>query len=342
MLASASSHLGKASFNNSYYFLNHQILNGLLIGALGFLVTVFFPYRQYRKLALGLLILNIILLILVFTPLGVTAKNASRWIAFGPITFQPAELLKITYILYLAAWLSGRRHRRHDFWVGAFPFSVMTGIVAGLLLLQPATSTVAILIATGFLMYFASGARLRYLAAMIIGGVAAFGAVVYFGPAYRLERLQNFLDPASNVLSGNYQLNQALIAIGSGGLTGVGYGKSTTKIHYLPEPAGDSIFAVIAEEFGFIGSIVLIGLFTALVIKLIVAAKSIRDRFGGLLLVGFGSLIGIQAFVNIAAISGLIPLTGVPLPFISFGGTALAVFMTISGISVNILRTRSR
>jgi cell division protein FtsW len=342
MLASASSHLGKTSFNNSYYFLTHQLLNGLVVGVIGFLVAAFFPYRRYRKLAFWLLLLNVALLALVFTPLGVTAKNASRWLSLGPVSFQPSELLKITYILYLAAWLSGRHHRRHDFWSGALPFSVVTGVVAGLLFLQPATSTVAILIATGFLMYFASGAKIRYLLAMAIGGIVVFGAVVYLGPTYRLERLQNFLNPESNVLSGNYQLNQSLIAIGSGGIMGVGYGKSTTKIHYLPEPAGDSIFAVIAEEFGFIGSILLIGVFASLVIKLLLTAKSTRDRFGSLLLVGFGSLIGIQAFVNIAAISGLIPLTGVPLPFISYGGTALAVFMTIGGISVNVLRTRQR
>ncbi len=146
------------------------------------------------------------------------------------------------------------------------------------------------------------------------------------------------MNPEQNLQTTGYQANQAKIAIGSGGIWGVGYGQSTTKIHYLPEPLHDSIFAVIAEEFGFIGSITLISLLLMLVLRIFLVARKVRDKFGQLLLVGFGSLIAIQSFVNIGAISGLLPLTGTPLPFISYGGTALVVFMTIIGISNNIAR----
>ncbi len=166
-------------------------------------------------------------------------------------------------------------------------------------------------------------------------GTSGFALIVYITP-YRLDRVLNYINPESNPLGGGYHINQAKIAIGSGGMFGVGYGQSTTKIKYLPEPIGDSIFAVIAEELGFAGSLTLVGAFVLLVTKTLLLARKAPDRFAKLLLIGFASLIAIQAFVNIGAISGLIPLTGTPLPFISYGGTALAVFMTMGGIIANI------
>jgi len=342
MLASASSHLGIEKYGDSYYFLKHQIVYGLSVGLAGFLAAAFFPYRKLKKIALPLLIGNIILLALVFTPIGVTANNASRWLRIGSFRFQPSELLKITFIVYLAAWLASRSSRRRHFFAGLLPFIIVSGIIALLLFMQPATSTVAILLFTALAVYFASGAKLRYVVAAILFGIMTFAGVIYFTGGYRLNRIKNFLNPGADVLGGNYQLVQSQIAIGSGGIFGVGYGKSTTKITILPEPAGDSIFAVIGEELGFAGAILLIGLFTVLVVKTLLAARKTRDRFGSLLLVGFGTLIGIQVFTNIAAISGLTPLTGVPLPFISYGGTALAVFITISGIVVSVMRKRRR
>ena len=180
-----------------------------------------------------------------------------------------------------------------------------------------------------------SGAKLSYLAAAFLGAGLILLLIIYLTP-YRWERLVNFFEPEANILSGGFHRNQALIAIGSGGLFGAGFGQSTTKISYLPEPAGDSIFAVIAEELGFVGAGLLILVFLALVLKIFFLSKRAPDKFGELLLIGFGSLIAIQTFAHIGAISGLIPLTGTPLPFISYGGTALAVFMTIGGIVVNV------
>lgn len=334
-LASASSNLGQEKFGDSFYYLKHQMFYGLSVGLAGFLAAYKIYYRRYQKWAVFLLLLSIAALILVFTPLGFQSGGAERWVRLGPITFQPAEVLKITFILYIAAWLAGDKERQRSFYSGFIPLFIIIAVVAGLLFRQPATTTVIIIVVSALLTYFVSGAKLRYIIGMGIFGVAALALLIYLTP-YRLERIFNFLQPEANPLGGGYHINQALIAIGSGGWTGVGFGQSTTKIQYLPEPIGDSVFAVLAEEMGFIGSLALISIFAVLVLKILFLARKTKDRFGKFLLVGFGSLISLQVFVNIAAISGLIPLTGIPLPFISYGGTALAVFMTMGGIIVNI------
>ncbi|MDD5547952.1 MAG: FtsW/RodA/SpoVE family cell cycle protein, partial [Candidatus Pacebacteria bacterium] len=213
-------------------------------------------------------------------------------------------------------------------------FLFICGIISYLLYIQPSTSVIFILMAASGCVYLASGARLIYVAGTLGLVALAITAMIYVTP-YRMQRITSFFNKDANTQTTGYHLSQSLKAIGSGGLLGVGYGQSTTKTYYLPEPIGDSIFAVIAEEWGFIGAIFLILVFLALIIRGFTLSKR-ADRFGQLVLIGFSSLIGIQAFVNMAAISGLIPLTGMPLPFISYGGTALAVFMTISGIMVNI------
>ena len=341
MVASASSELGQKKFNDSYFYLKHQIIYGLSLGLIGFLAASKVYYKSYQKLATLFLLITIAGLVLIFTPLGVSAGNASRWLEIGGFVFQPSEILKITFIMYIAAWLSGKEERRTSFWGGFAPFLIISGAVSALLIFQPSTSTVAILMASALAVYFASGARVSYIVGTILFGILALLAVSYFSP-YRWQRLTGFFDPETNIQGSAFHVNQAKIAIGSGGLTGVGYGQSTTKILYLPEPIGDSIFAVIGEEFGFIGSLFLISAFLFLIIKGFLLSRKIGDRFGQLLLVGFSTLIGVQAFVHIGAISGLLPPTGTPLPFISYGGTALAVFMTISGIMVNISKNLSQ
>jgi len=335
MLTSASSDLSRLKFNDSYFYLKHQLLYGLSVGLIGFWLASKFYYRHYQNLATLFLMAALIMLILVFTPMGVTSGSASRWIKIGPITFQPSEVLKIPFIIYLASWLGNKSYRQKNFFSGFLPFLIITGFIGFLLILQPSTSTTVILLTTALIIYFKSGARISYIIYAILLGLALILVISYLTP-YRWERIRTFLNPTKNLRTTSYQLNQALIAIGSGGLTGVGYGKSTTKIHYLPQPIDDSIFAVIAEELGFIGSVVLILALAIVVIRSFLLSRKILDEFGQLLLVGFGSLIAIQAFMHIGAISGLIPLTGVPLPFISYGGTALAISMTISGIMVNI------
>jgi cell division protein FtsW len=336
MLASASSELGKTLFNNSYYYLEHQLLYGLTLGAGGFALGYFVPYQKWKKVAFPLLIISIGFLALVFTRFGSTINETNRWLRFGPLSFQPAELMKLTYILYLAAWLSNSKFKRSDdLQSGLVPFALVSGLIAILLLLQPATSTVAILIASGLAVYFVSGAPFKYIAGFVGAAVLLVSCLILITP-YRLARITGFLHQGSNTQGQNYQLNQSLIAIGSGGAFGQGYGQSATKTSYLPDPIDDSIFAVVAEELGFIGAGALIALFCMYTFRLYWLARKIGDRFGRLLLIGFGTIIALQAFVNMASISGIIPLTGVPLPFVSYGGTALAVFLTMSGIALNV------
>lgn len=336
ILASASSELGKLKFDDPYYYLKHQLVYGLSVGVVGFIVGMKLHYQLWKKVALVLLLINIALLIMVFTGFGREAGGASRWLELGPVTFQPSELLKLTFIIYLAAWLSNpKMNRAKDVWSGLLPFFVILGIIGGLLVLQPATSTVAILLASGVIVYFLSGVPIRYIMAVGLIAAVAFGALIWSTP-YRLQRVMDFLNPERDVLGSGYQRDQTLIAVGSGGLWGMGYGKSTSKATTLPTPVDDSIFAVAAQEMGFAGASTLVALFGLLVFRLFWLAKNVRDPFGHLVLAGFGSIIALQSLVNMAAISGLIPLTAVPLPFVSYGGTALAVFLTMSGISLNI------
>lgn len=337
MLASASSDLALKEFGDSYYILLHQMTNGLLVGLAGFLIGVLVYYRTWEKFAIPILAIGIIVLLLVFTPLGIAQKGGERWVSFGAFTFQPGEVIKLALIIYLASWLAKMPMRAKNFTEGFLPFLVLLGGVVGLLLLQPSTSTAVIVTVAGLILYFMGGARFRFFALAALIGVIAFSLLIYLTP-YRFARLQTLFDQSADPLGAGYHISQAKIAIGSGGLTGVGFGQSTTKLYYLPEPLGDSIFAIVGEEFGFIGSLLLIALFTVFVIRGFVIAKKAPDPFGRLVTIGFVSIIGFQTFVNIAAISGLIPLTGVPLPFISYGGTALAVFLTMTGIIVNISR----
>ena len=341
MLASASSDLGKIKFNDTYYYLKHQIYYGLSVGIAGFLTGYFMHYQRLRKFAFPLLLLGIVALALVFTHFGLQIRNTNRWLRLGPISFQPAELMKLFFIVYLAAWLSSTRTKRaKDIETGLLPFALISGFIATLLILQPSTSTMAILLGTGLIVYVLSGAGLKYVLVTFLIGVIALGVVIYATP-YRKARILGFLNSQSDTQGQNYHINQALIAIGSGGLTGVGYGQSATKVSYLPAPIDDSIFAVIAEELGLAGAGGLVVLFGALVLRLFWLAKKTRDRFGQLLLIGFGTIIAFQSIVNMAAISGLLPLTGVPLPFISYGGTALAVFLTMMGIAANVSKYTS-
>jgi len=336
MLASASSDLGKVKFNDSYYYLKHQICYGLSVGLLGFFAGYLVYYQRLRKLAFPLLIISLVALSLVFTKLGIKVGNANRWLRIGPLSFQPAEIMKLTFIIYLAAWLSNPKIKRvGNISEGLLPFILISGFVATLLILQPATSTVAIILSAGLIVYLLSGAKLKHVLAIIFLGIVGFGLVTYATP-YRRARILGFLNSGRDALGQNYHINQALIAIGSGGLTGVGYGQSVTKLNYLPAPIDDSIFAVIAEELGFVGAGGLVILFAALVFRLFWLARKTRDNFGRLILIGFGTIVALQSLVNMAAISGLIPLTGVPLPFISYGGTALAVFLTMMGVAANV------
>jgi cell division protein FtsW len=339
MLGSASANLGINRAGDSYYFLKHQLLYGLLPGIIGLLICSKIYYGIYERLALPILIGSIGLLLLLFTPLGVTSGGALRWLAIGPIMFQPAELVKMGIIIYFAAWLAGAKERQESAIKGLLPFLCIMIILGGILLKQSSTSFFALLLLIACAIYFASGVRGTYIVGLLLLAIMGLAVVSYATP-YRWTRIMTYLHPENNGETSGYHINQALNAIGSGGLTGVGLGQSTTKIRYLPEPMTDSLFAIIGEELGFIGSMLVIILFGTLVVRILLIAGKTTNRFGKLMLVGIGSLFGLQVFVHIGAISGLLPLTGVPLPFMSYGGTALATQLTATGILINIANHR--
>lgn len=340
MLMSASSDLARERFGDSYYYIKHQAIYGLTFGIIGFFLGYKIPLRIWKKYAVPLFIANIVLLLSVFTPLGISAGGANRWISLFGYSLQPGEFVKLTFLLYLSAWLAKNNTRGRNVAGGFAPFLFLSGGIALLLLLQPATSTAAVLFMSALVTYFVSGARFRFIIAAVLIALISFTSLVVATRDYRLDRIRSFLNRNTDELGKNFHINQSLLAIGSGKLTGVGFGKSIEKIRSLPEPIGDSIFAIIAQELGFIGAIVTILLFFMFVLKGFIIAKLTNDSFSQLLVIGSVFLIGFQAFVNIGAVSGVIPLTGIPLPFISFGGSALTVFLTMGGLIANVSKQR--
>lgn len=319
------------TFADKLYFLKLQA-QWALVGVAAAVGTYFFPYPRLRPLAPPLLLATIVLLVLVLIPgVGVEALGARRRIDLGPIGVQPAEFAKLAFIIYLAAFLSAKKDSIWPLWLA-------TAIIFGLIVLEPDLGTAVVLLGSAFTVYFVSGAPLLTLLILAIIGVLAGAGVIFVSP-YRKERLLTFLDPARDPLGASYHIRQILIALGSGGLFGLGLGQSRQKFQYLPEVTTDSIFAVIAEEVGFVGAVTLILLFLLLIYRGFHIARSCPDSFGRLLATGIVSLIGFQALVNLAAMVALVPLTGVPLPFISYGGSSLVVTLAGIGILLNISKS---
>jgi len=342
MLSSASSDLGQVEYGDTYYFFKSQIVKGILLGGLAFLFFYLIDYRVTKKMSLVFLIISLILLLLIFTPLGQEKKGAARWVDLGFLELQPSELVKFAFIIYLASWLSGREGvgRRGKFLEGFLPFLVISGIISGLLILQPATSVVVIVMIPALTIYFVGGGRISYMVGAGVAGLLILTMLVMATP-YRRERVAGFYDflkGEGDTRGAAFHLNQALITIGSGGLWGVGYGNSINKTKHLPEPIGDSIFAVIAEEFGFVGGVILIGVFYLFILRGLINAYKAENDFVKFTLIGFSTLIGIQVFIHIGANSALVPLTGVPLPFVSYGSTAMVVFLSMAGLMLNMSR----
>jgi len=313
---------------------------GLGLGFLALIGARVVPLARIRSLAPYLYVLTLLFTALVFVPgIGFNSGGATRWIDLGFITVQPAEFLKIGVILVLAWWLAPRTRQLASPSKGFFPVLAILAAPAALLLAQPNTSTTLLILITGTVMYFAAGAPWRDFGILAIGIIVALGVLILVRP-YVLERVTTFLNPSANSLGSGYQIQQSLIAVGSGGLFGRGFGQSVEKFNYLPEPDGDSIFAVFAEETGFIGAILLIALFVGFAARGIVIAGNARELFGGLAALGCACIIILQAFVNIGAMLGIIPLTGLPLPFVSNGGTALMAVLIMCGLILNVAAHR--
>lgn len=337
MLSSAGSVLGFQQFGDSNYFLKKQLFS-LFLGLVALAVTFSIDYHFWRKWAVPLMILTIGALVLVFMPgIGSTLLGGRRWIHIGPLFFQPSELAKLTFLFYLAAWFEQREHAVGQWRSGVMPFLLTLGVMAGLLLLEPDLGTTVVLVMMSVTIFFSAGGSWRHLASLAGIGAALLLLFIKIEP-YRAQRLTVFLNPALDPQGIGYHINQALLAIGSGGLFGLGLGHSRQKFNYLPEPAGDSIFAVTAEELGFFFALIFIALWVVLINRGLSIARRAPDQFGRLVAIGITFWLGFQAFLNIGALSGVLPLTGVPLPFMSYGGSALIVSLAAIGVLLNISR----
>jgi len=313
---------------------------GLGLGLLALAAARAVPFAWIKRSAPYLFLASLFFTALVFVPgIGFHSGGATRWINLGFTTLQPAEFLKIGFVLVLAWWLAPRARQLAQFKKGLLPFVALLILPAVLLLAQPNTSTTLLILATGMGMYFTAGAPWRDFGILVLIAIVALGTIILVRP-YALARIETFINPGANSLSGSYQIQQSLIAIGSGGLGGRGFGQSVEKFNYLPEPDGDSVFAVFAEETGFIGAVLLLAFLVALSARGMVIAGNSQDLFGGLVAFGFSFIIIIQAFINICAMLGIIPLTGLPLPFISHGGTALVATLLMCGCILNVSSRR--
>jgi cell division protein FtsW len=314
----------------------------LILGFLLFYCTSKIPYTFWRKYALYFFIASIAVNLLLFIPrLTLNHGGAGRWLQLGSFTLQPSEFLKIGFIIYFAAWLSYAKDKVTTFKMGMLPFLIIVGILGVLLLVQSDTFTLLFIIATGLGMFIAAGGRFMHILYMVLIAGLMVGGVLLTRP-YALARVKTFLNPAADSQGAGYQIQQSLIAIGSGRIFGRGYGQSVQKFGYLPQPTDDSIFAVEAEEFGFAGSVTLICLFLLFVFRSFKIAVRAPDLFSRLLVLGIGMLIIVESFANIASLMGIIPLSGKPLLFVSHGGTALLIILATVGIIANVSKFQKK
>lgn len=328
MVYDASQFEAFRDLGDRYYFIKQQVVWMILgFAALGFFS--FFDYHHLRRFALPAFIFSLLLLLLVFVPgLGASAGGAHRWLRIFGLTVQPAEIIKLSLIIFFAGLFQKE--------VKSIPFLIILGVVGGIVgLLQKDLGSAVVLAAISLGIYFAAGARIFNFALFSAIGVVSFIGFVATS-AYRKARVLAFLDPFADPQGFSYHISQVLIALGSGGLFGVGIGQSRQKFAYIPEVTTDSIFSVVGEEFGFLGGVILISLIGYVFLRGMKIAENAPDSFGRLLSIGLTLWLGIQAAVNLAAMVSLIPLTGVPLPFISYGGSALLADLVAVGILLNI------
>lgn len=323
----------------------------IFMAIIGLCALVFFSYFDYHhfsspKISIGLYVLCFLLLILVFTPLGITHNGATRWLNFG-IEFQPSELMKFAIIILFSYLIVMNYDKMHKFTVGILPFAILLIAVVAMLMNQPHLSCTLLICIVAVCLMFVGGVRWKHIIILVMVGLAGLALLVYLksqgedGFTYFAKRFQSWLDPFSDADDTTWQTCQSLIAIGSGGLFGLGLGESRQKFMYLPETQNDFVFAIVCEELGFIGAVTIILLFALLVIRGLFIASKANDKFGMLITIGITIQIGIQAFLNIAVVSNLIPNTGISLPLFSYGGTALIMQLAEMGIILNVSRQAS-
>lgn len=318
------------------YYFKGQLVN-IAAGVAAFAVASSIYYKFWRKLALAFLVVSIIALLALWVPsLSFSKNGATRWLSLGPLSFQPAELLKLSLIIYLAAWFERRQNDIKSFWDTVVPFSIILGVLSIIVVVfQRDMGTMLVVALAALGMFYVAGIRLSHLWSLILAGLSVGWLAIITFP-HRLSRLTAFLDPGKDAGGSGYHVNQALIAIGSGGILGLGLGKSIQIYGYLPEASNDSIYAVIAEEFGLLGAAALVVLFGLLAWRGLKIAQAAPDMFSRLAATGLTLILLFQAFINIAAMLALVPLTGIPLPFISYGGSSLVIMMFAVGMLLNI------
>lgn len=332
MVYDSSSSVADRQFADKWYFFKDQ-LRWIFLGIWAMIVGSVIPYKVWSRFALVILVVAFILLMGVFIPgIGIKAYGASRWLNLHLFTLQPSEFAKLGLVIYLAAWFGNREKGR------LMAFVLLMGVLAALIILQPDMGTAMVLAITGVGMYFLMGAPLWHFLAILPAGVVAAIAMILVAP-YRFKRLSAFLELGTDPAGGSYHVRHALIALGSGGLFGLGLGNSRQKYSYLPESFTDSIFGIIGEEVGFVGCLILILTFIYLLFLGFKISWMTKDRFGSLLAGGISIWLAVQTLINLGAMMATIPLTGVPLPFISYGGSALVTELFAVGILLNISKS---
>lgn len=333
--------LGRGETHVSSVVFNHLVL-GMGLGLIGLFVALIIDYRLWRRLAPYIFCFSLVLTALVFVPqLGFEHGGGRRWLDIFGFSFQPSETLKIGAIIMAAAYYAGIKSKAESLTYGLGGLAAILAIPVAILLLQPDLGTLGIICISVLAVYIAAGARWTHIALVCLIAIIGLGSLAYMRP-YVMDRITTFLNPAAGQHDESYQIRQSLIAIGSGGLAGRGFGQGVQKFTYLPEPMGDSIFAVAAEELGFFGSIAIVVTFAAFALRGLTVGARAPDMFGALLAIGIATYLGAEAFINIAAMLGLAPLTGIPLTFVSQGGSAMLVSLASAGILLSISRHRVR
>lgn len=336
MIDSAGVVYADVNFGDPHFFFKRQLI-GTAIGCISMYIVSQIDYHVFRRWSFLIFVGSLgALAMTLVSGIAIKSYGASRWLSLGPFSFQPSEMVKLTLILYVSAWCSSKGKKGvSDFNEGFVPFMIILFVACMLIIAQPDVGTTGMLAVIAISIFFLAGAQIQHIASIFGMGLVSLVILVLAAP-YRLQRFTAFLKPEEHAQGAAYQVYQALIAIGSGGWKGLGLGRSLQKALYLPEPVGDSIFAIIAEEIGFVWIVVLLVVFLLFASRGIKIARNAPDLFGRLVAGGVVTWIMGQAFLNMAGISGLLPLTGITLPFISYGGTSTVFVLTAIGILLNI------
>ncbi|WP_366924818.1 stage V sporulation protein E [Metallumcola ferriviriculae] len=335
MVFSASAYSSYMTYGDAYYYLKKQLLWALL-GVAAMVFTMNIDYRQVKKYVRPIFTVSVVLLITVLA-VGVAKNGSTRWLGIGPIGFQPSEIMKLAMVMYMAKRLSERGERLTEFSKGLMPHLGILSGVCLLILAQPDLGTAVAIAGTTYLLFLIAGAKKSHLSFLAVAGVGLVILAIILEP-YRMERFVAFWDPWKNPSDTGWQTIQSLLALGSGGFFGVGLGQSKQKLFYLPERHTDFIYAILGEELGFIGAVIVLILFFIFIWRGFRVAVTIRDNYGSLLAAGITLMVTIQALINIAVVTGSMPVTGITLPFISYGGSSLTLSLVGVGMLLNISR----